>query len=74
MLPKDTYSHRCAATLLSASHIESNSFVLARKGGTRLRREHESTSLQGRIEVADKQINELVYEWYELTEEGLRIV
>ena len=35
---------------------------------------HEQTALQRRIEVADCQINALVYELYALTEEEIAIV
>jgi hypothetical protein len=36
--------------------------------------EHEKTSLQRQIEATDRQIDTLVYELYELTEEEIRIV
>jgi hypothetical protein len=36
--------------------------------------EHEKTALQRQIDATDKQIDELVYELYGLTEEEIRIV
>ena len=38
------------------------------------RTEHEQTALQRQIDASDRQINELVYELYELREEEIRIV
>lgn len=35
--------------------------------------DHEKTSLQRQIEATDKQIDQLVYELYGLTEEEIRI-
>jgi hypothetical protein len=35
---------------------------------------HEKTLLQRRIEATDKQIDRLIYELYELTEEEIKIV
>jgi hypothetical protein len=38
------------------------------------RTEHEKTTLQRQIDATDKQIDQLVYELYGLTEEEIRIV
>ena len=39
-----------------------------------LQGQHEKILLQRQIEATDRQINQLVYELYELTEEEIRIV
>lgn len=36
--------------------------------------QHEKTILQRQIEVTDRQIDQLVYELYELTEEEIRVI
>ena len=36
--------------------------------------QHEKTLLQRQIEATDRQIDKLVYELYELTEEGIRLI
>jgi len=41
---------------------------------TTAKTDHEKTALQRQIEATDKQIDKLVYELYELTEEEIRIV
>jgi hypothetical protein len=40
----------------------------------KLKTDHEKTSLQRQIEAVDRQIDQLVYELYGLTEEEIRIV
>ncbi|MFH2075638.1 MAG: hypothetical protein ABIJ57_09880 [Pseudomonadota bacterium] len=39
-----------------------------------MRTEHEQTNLQRQIDAADRQIDRLVYELYELTGEEIKIV
>jgi len=36
--------------------------------------QHEKTILQRQIEAADRQIDQLMYELYELTEEEIRVI
>jgi len=38
------------------------------------RTEHEQTNLRRQIDAADRQIDQLVYELYNLTEEEIRLV
>jgi len=39
-----------------------------------LSHDHEKTALQRQIDATDRQIDQLVYEFYGLTEEEIRIV
>lgn len=48
--------------------------LLLNKQLTSAKTDHEKTSLQRQIDATDKQIDELVYELYGLTEEEKRIV
>jgi hypothetical protein len=40
----------------------------------KVRTEHGKTALQRQIQATDKQIDQLVYELYGLTDEGIRVV
>jgi len=54
--------------------VGTNSPFRGRSGGTRLRTEHEKTALQRQIDATDKEIDQLVYELYGITEEEQKII
>ena len=63
----DVARHDCIVSLV-------NSMLSLNKQLAEAKTSHEQTLLQRQIEATDRQIDALVYELYELTEEEIKIV